>query len=474
MKRSTGTWLVCGVGRVAGVPEELRVAVIGSGPAGVYAAGALTAGHEAADHVRVDVLDRLPAPYGLVRYGVAPDHVKMKSVEKALAQVLSRPGVRFLGNVELGRDVTVDELRAHYHAIVYATGSSADRHLGVPGEDLPGSFSATEFVAWYNGHPDAQLDVFALQAEAVAVVGAGNVALDVARVLVREVDELARTDVPDSVLRVLRRRAVRDVHVLIRRGPVQTKFTTKELHELGELPGVAVRVDPASVADVSSEDHVAARNLAVFQEWAARQHPGGDVRTLHVHFLTRPVELAGRGVVERLRLERTALDDAGNAVGTGDFQDLPVQMVLRSVGYLGQPLPGVPFDERAGTVPNEAGRVLRGGEVSPGEYVTGWLRRGPTGIIGTNRHDASEVMALLVADAAALPAPAEDGDVVDLLGARGVTVVPWQGWERIDAAEVAAGRSSDRARAKLASWDVLLAAAAAADRDDDQLADHES
>lgn len=441
--------------------DDLRVAVVGSGPAGVYAAGSLTAGHDAADRVRVDVLDRLPAPYGLVRYGVAPDHVKMKSVEKALAQVLSRPGVRFLGNVELGRDLTVAELREHYHAVVYATGSSADRHLGVAGEDLPGSFSATEFVAWYNGHPDAQLDAFALQAKSVAVVGAGNVALDVARVLVRDIDELAHTDVPEHVVQVLRRRAVHDVHVLIRRGPVHTKFTTKELHELGELAGVAVHVDPESVAEVSSEDHVAARNLAVFQEWAARQHPGGDVRTMHVHFWTRPVELAGTGAVERLRLERTALDDRGSAVGTGQYDELPVQMVLRSVGYLGQPLPGVPFDEATGTVPSADGRVLREGAASLGEYVTGWLRRGPTGVIGTNRHDAREVMAQLLADAHTLGAPAVEDDVVDLVRGRGGTVVPWRGWQQIDAAEIAAGRSSDRPRAKLARWDDLLAAAAA-------------
>lgn len=443
---------------MSNVAEQLRVAVVGSGPAGVYAAGALTHGHDAADDVRVDVLDRLPAPYGLVRYGVAPDHIKMKSVERALALVLDRPGVRFLGNVELGRDLTVEELRRHYHAVVYATGSSADRHLGVPGEDLPGSFSATEFVAWYNGHPDAQIDAFTLDAEAVAVVGAGNVALDVARVLLREVDELAATDVPDHVVEVLRRRAVRDVHVLVRRGPVQTKFTTKELGELGELAGVAVRVDPESVADLEGSDTVSARNLAIFQDWASRQHPGGDVRTLHVHFLTRPVALTGDSQVEGIRIERTELDADGGARGTGEEQDLPVQMVLRSVGYLGQPLPDVPFDESSGIVPSEEGRVLREGALSTGEYVTGWLRRGPTGIIGTNRHDANEVMARLLGDE--LPAPAEERDLVELLTERGVDVVAWEGWQRIDAAERALGEQTGRVRAKLGSWDDLLAAAA--------------
>jgi ferredoxin--NADP+ reductase len=447
--------------------DGLRVVVIGAGPAGVYAADALTKSDDGSV-ARVDVLDRLPAPFGLVRYGVAPDHVKMKSVEKALAGILQRPTVRFFGNVQLGRDISVAELRERYDAVVYASGAARDRKLGIPGEDLQGSFSATDFVAWYNGHPDASVESFTLQSHAVAVVGAGNVALDVARVLVRSAEELARTDCPDRALDVLRASAVRDVHVLIRRGPAQTKFTTKELRELGELDGVQVDLDAASVHEIEAEDPVAGRNLAVFVDWAGRTITDDpSLRTVHVHFLTRPVEVVGDADVSAVRVERTKLDESGNAVGTGEILEIPVQMVLRSVGYLGSPLPDVPFDERSGTVPNETGRVLREGVVAQGEFVTGWLRRGPTGIIGTNRSDATEVVAGLREELAAgrLPMASirDDDSLPRLLATRGVTAVDWAGWTAIDAAEIALGESQGRTRAKLAEWEHLLAAAAGSD-----------
>lgn len=440
----------------------LRVAVIGSGPAGVYAAGALSE-HE---DVEVDVLDRLPCPFGLVRYGVAPDHPKIKSISATLAKVFEHPAVRFLGNVEVGTDVTLAELAEHYDALVFAVGAAIDRRLGIPGEDLPGSVSATEFVAWYSGHPDAPLDRFTLDARSVAVLGMGNVAADVARVLAKSVDELRVTDLPEHVLSVLAASAVRDVHVIARRGPVQSKITTKELRELGELANADVVVDPSDLElDAASEatlaaDPAARRNLEVLRSWAARA-PEGRPRRLHLHFHLRPVEILGSDVVTGLRLERTRVDADGRAAGTGEMTCLEAQMVLRSVGYRGLPLPGLPFDPDSGVVPNEDGRVLRDGVVVPGEYVTGWIRRGPTGVIGTNKHDAHETVASVLEDAASLRrAPVRDPEALPaLLAERGVTVVTWEGWGAIEQAEAELGQASGRERAKLADRAELLRAA---------------
>lgn len=440
----------------------LRVAVIGSGPAGVYAAGALGE-HE---DVEVDVLDRLPCPFGLVRYGVAPDHPKIKSISATLAKVFEHPAVRFLGNVEVGTDVTMAELAEHYDALVFAVGAAIDRRLGIPGEDLPGSVSATEFVAWYSGHPDAPLDRFTLDARSVAVLGMGNVAADVARVLAKSVDELRATDLPEHVLSVLAASAVREVHVIARRGPVQSKITTKELRELGELSNADIVVDPSDLElDAASEatlaaDPAARRNLDVLRSWATRA-PEGRPRRLHLHFHLRPVEILGTDAVTGLRLERTRLDADGRAVGTGETTCLEAQMVLRSVGYRGLPLPGLPFDPDSGVVPNEDGRVLRDGVVVPGEYVTGWIRRGPTGVIGTNKHDAHETVASVLADAASLRrAPVREPEALPtLLAERGVTVVTWEGWCAIEQAEAELGQASGRERAKLADRAELLRAA---------------
>jgi ferredoxin--NADP+ reductase len=440
--------------------QALRVAVIGSGPAGVYAAQALAA----ADGVgAVDVLDRLPAPYGLVRYGVAPDHLKIKSTMRALQGVLEHPAVRFLGNVELGRDVTVADLYDHYDAVIVACGAAVDRRLGVPGEELPGSFSATEFVSWYSGHPDAEVDRFALAATSVVVVGVGNVAVDVARLLAKTAEELRSTDLPDHVLDVLSASRVTDIHMLGRRGPAQATFTSKELTELGELANADVIVDPAElVLDAASEEAMASspavrRNVATLQQWAERE-PAGRPRRLHLRFLTRPTALLGESRVEAVRVERTALDGTGRAGGTGELSEIPAQLVLRSVGYRGVPLPGLPFDEGSGTMPHEAGRVLNGGGPLPRMYVAGWIKRGPSGVIGTNKKDAVETVASLLADAPSLPrAPHRDPDAFPaLLRGRGVHLVEWDGWRRIDAAEVELGRAAGRDRVKIHERDRML------------------
>lgn len=442
--------------------EPVRVAVIGSGPSGLYAADELSK-H---DTVTVDVLDRLPCPYGLLRYGVAPDHLKMKSLEITLRKILERPAVRFLGGVELGSGVSVDELRNHYDAVVYATGSPVDRRLSVPGEDLPGSFSATQFVAWYCGHPDAAVDAFTLDARSAVVIGVGNVAVDVARILAKTADELHATDMPDHVLKVLDASAITDVHIVGRRGPAQAKFTTKELRELGELANADVVVDPGElVLDEAGREAVETnktirRNLEALQEWSTRPQQGRP-RRVHLRFLLAPVSVHGTVRVESVECERTALDGSGGVTGTGETITLDAQLLLRSVGYRGLPLPGVPFDERAGVIPHVRGRVQRDGSAATGEYVVGWIKRGPTGVIGTNKGDAKETVETLLADRDTLPrAPDRDPDAITtMLAQRGVGVVTWSGWEAIDAAEQALGAAVGRSRIKIAELQALLAAA---------------
>jgi len=401
--------------------DTLEVAIVGSGPAGLYTAEALIKQAAAVDpgrRIRVDVLDRLPTPYGLVRYGVAPDHKSIKSIADYLRGVLEHDGVSFLGGLHLGTDITRDELLACYDAVVYATGAMRDRRLGIPGEDLPGSFAATDFVNWYCGHPDIDPGAFTLDAESVAVIGVGNVAVDVARILARDPSELRETDVSQPVLDALLASKVREVHMIGRRGPAQAKFTTKELRELGELPGVDIVVgdgeadldafDPTGEsARLAKSDRHVRGNYNVIAGWAGRR-PAGGARRLTVRFWLRPVEIHGLERVSGLTLERTRLDDAGALTGTGQRETLPVQMVLRSVGYQSVPLAGVPFDERSFTVPNAEGRVLGpDGEPLPGEYVAGWLKRGPTGVIGTNKSDAAQTVRSLLADLAGGPGPDE-------------------------------------------------------------------
>lgn len=448
-----------------GVSDQVRVAVIGSGPSGLYAADELSK-H---DGVSVDVLDRLLCPYGLLRYGVAPDHLKMKSLEITLRKILERPEVRFLGGVELGKDVSATELQEHYDAVVYATGSAVDRRLHIPGEDLPGSFSATEFVAWYCGHPDSEVDKFTLDARQAVVVGVGNVAVDVARVLAKTAEELHVTDMPAHVLDVLDASAITDIHMVGRRGPAQAKFTTKELRELGELANADVIVDPEElVLDAAGErvvetDKTVRRNLEVLREWSQRT-PEGRPRRLHLRFLHSPVAVIGNGRVEGVELERNELDGDGGVTPTGRKAVIEAGLLLRSVGYRGLPLPDVPFDERSGTIPHAEGRVQRDGAVASGEYVVGWIKRGPSGVIGTNKGDAKETVSRLLDDLDELPRRlhSEPDSVVSLLEERGVGVVTWAGWQAIDATEKALGAAAGRTRVKIADREALLTAAAEA------------
>ena len=442
----------------------LHVAVVGAGPAGVYATEALT---RYGEDVRVDVIDGLPAPFGLVRYGVAPDHPRIQSITEALSALLEHPAVRFLGNVQVGADLSFEELHQLYDAVVVATGAAVDRHLGVPGEDLPGSVSATELVAWYGGHPDLPPDRFVLDARSVAVVGAGNVALDVGRMFGRSTAELACTDAADHVLAAYRASLVEDIYLVARRGPAQAKFTTRELRELGDLSEADVVVDPADLEldDVSRAELVdsaaARRNLDVLAGWAQRPLEGRR-RRVHLRFFSRPVALLGEDRVSAIQLERTRFGPDGSLEGTGEISELPVQMVVRAVGYLGRPLPGLPFDESAGVVPNAAGRVLRDGVPVPGTYVAGWAKRGPTGVIGTNKHDARETVRSLLEDAEATPSRVTDDPaaVLKLLAERDVEVVSWAGWRAIARAEADRGAAQGRARAKICDRAEMLRLAA--------------
>ncbi|WP_406491437.1 FAD-dependent oxidoreductase [Streptomyces sp. NBC_01604] len=445
----------------------LHVAVVGSGPSGCYAAQSLV---QQDAQVRVDVLDRLPCPYGLVRYGVAPDHEKIKSLQNNLRTVLEHERVRFLGGIQIGpQGVSAARLRELYHAVVYCVGAATDRHLGIPGEDLPGSWSATEFVSWYSAHPDSAADGFVVGARSAVVIGVGNVAVDVTRMLARGLAELSPTDMPQTALTALAASQVSQIHMVGRRGPSQARFTTKELRELGALPGTEVAVDPAELAldpayvDPSGLPAAQRRNVEVLRGWA--QTPAGDPapHRIRLRFFLRPVELlADGGRVGAVRFERTAPDGHGGVAGTGVFEEIEAQLVLRSVGYRGVPLEGLPFDTASGTVPNLAGRVLREGVVAPGEYVAGWIKRGPTGVIGTNRPCAKETVTSLLADAPALVHKDLPEDPLTALRADGIRPVQWAGWQAIERAEAELGASLGRGVVKLPDWESLLAAARSA------------
>ncbi|GGL06041.1 FAD/NAD(P)-binding protein [Deinococcus radiotolerans] len=442
-------------------PERpLRVAVIGSGPSGIFATEALLKQTDVP--AQVDVFDRLPTPYGLVRYGVAPDHLTIKSVTRGFEKTLADERVRFLGNVEFGTDLTHEDALAHYDAVLYTVGASSDRRLGIPGEDLTGSMSATEFVAWYNGHPDAAAREMVLSASGVAVVGVGNVALDVSRILVKTAQELHESDIAAHALTALDASHVQDVWVLGRRGPAQAAFTTKELREFGELHAAEPVVKPTEIALTETEeaaitDNTKKKNVEVLRDFAART-PEGKARRVHLRFLTSPVEILddGQGRVGGLKVERNRLDENGNAVGTGEFEVLPVQMVLRSVGYRGVPLPGVPFDEKRGVIANDEGRVV--GRV--GEYTAGWIKRGPSGVVGTNRKDATDTVAHLLADAkeGKLPGAAHPTrEALDaLLVGKGVQVYTFHDWQVLDAHELAEGKAQGRPRAKVVHRELML------------------
>ncbi|MFE9598455.1 FAD-dependent oxidoreductase [Streptomyces hokutonensis] len=438
----------------------LRVAVVGSGPSGVYTAQSLV---QREPGVLVDVLDRLPCPYGLVRYGVAPDHEKIKSLQNNLRTVLEHERVRFLGGVQVGPGgLSAARLRELYDAVVYCVGAATDRHLGIPGEELPGSWSATEFVSWYSAHPDSTADGFVLGAHSAVVIGLGNVAVDVTRMLARGASELSPTDIPQAALTALAASGVTDIHMVGRRGPSQARFTTKELRELGGLPDTEVTVDPAELAldpdslDPSALPAAQRRNVETLRTWAALP-PSGAARRIHLRFFLRPVELlADAGRVGAVRFERTAPDGHGGVRGTGRLEDIEAQLVLRSVGYRGVPLEGLPFDAELGVVPHRAGRVLREGTAVPGEYVAGWIKRGPTGVIGTNRPDAKETVTSLLADASTLVRHEASEDPLTALRAEGIEPVEWAGWEAIERAEAELGALLGRGGVvKLPGWEAL-------------------
>ncbi|MEX1019222.1 MAG: FAD-dependent oxidoreductase [Litorilinea sp.] len=451
--------------------RPLRIAIVGAGPSGFFAAGALF--QQKNLQVQIDMFDRLPAPFGLVRYGVAPDHPKIKSVTKVYERTAANPNFRFFGNVDFGTDITLEELRQHYDRIIFAVGAQADRRLNIPGEDLDGSISATEFVAWYNGHPDyADLDVD-LSIENVLVVGVGNVAMDVARILAKTVDELRDTDIADHALEKLAQSRVKNIYIVARRGPAQVKFTNAEVREFGELsdaePTIKVEelaVDPLSAKEIES-DNVAQRNLEILREFAERE-PTGKSRRVHFRFLESPVELSGEdGKITAARIEHNELRavEGGylNAVGTGKFETRPVGLVLRSVGYRGVPLPDVPYDKRTGTIPNRQGRVYdpETGNLVPGLYVVGWAKRGPSGVIGTNKPDAVETVEQLLEDMTSTPgATHTDADAIPaLLRSRNVPYVDMDAWRKIDEQEVQAGEPQGRPRVKFVTGTDLLHAA---------------
>jgi ferredoxin/flavodoxin---NADP+ reductase len=431
----------------------MRVAVVGSGPAGFYAAGALLSADPPAE---VDMIERLPTPWGLVRLGVAPDHPKLKTVSRAFERIADQPGFRFLGNVEVGRDLHHADLLRLYDAVVYAVGAQTDRRLGIPGEDLPGSWAATELVAWYNGHPDYQQLDFDLGVERAVVIGNGNVALDVARMLALTHEELAPTDATDASITAIETSPIREIVVVGRRGPAQAAFTNPELLEMGQLAGADVIVDATELEGAEPRDKNSERNLTVLREFAARE-PADKPRQVVFRFFRSPVAILGEERVEGIELVRNELDANERAVSTEERETLPCGLVFRSVGYHGVELPGVVFDAASGTIPNEGGRV------EPGVYAAGWIKRGPTGVIGTNKKDATETVELLLEDAAAgslEPKPDATAVAVDaLLAERGVPVVEYAGWTAIDGVERAAGEQSGRPRVKLCSWEELLAAA---------------
>ena len=438
--------------------RPLRVAIVGAGPAGIYAGNILHRQVTAAGGaVAIDLFESLPAPYGLIRYGVAPDHPRIKGIVNSLHEMLDAGTIRLIGNVEIGRDISVDELRERYDAVIFATGALKDAALDVPGIDLPGSYGAADFVAWYDGHPDVPRD-WPLEAESIAVIGNGNVALDIARVLAKHPKDLLSTDVPANVVAGLEASPVTDVHVFGRRGPTHVKFTPIELRELGEVPDVDVIVyddDFERAANDPHADQLLASNNQVkvmtrtLNGWRkpADWQPTAS-RRLHLHFLHTPVEVLGDERVEAVRFERTRPVGDGSVAGTGEFVDVPVQAVYRAVGYASSPIDGVPFDERAAVIPNDGGRVTdAAGTPIPGVYATGWIKRGPVGLIGHTKGDALETITNLLADAAAgsLPTPvvdAADGDeVFELLEARDIRFTTWAGWLELDAHERALGEA---------------------------------
>lgn len=444
--------------------RKIQVAVIGAGPAGIYAADILTKEYE---HARVDVFDRLPAPYGLVRYGVAPDHPRIKEIIKALRRVLSRDenSVRFIGNVHYGTDLRLADLRCHYDAVIFSTGARADRALDIPGIDLPGSYGAADFVSWYDGHPDVPR-TWPLTAKHVAVLGAGNVALDVARMLAKPADEQLGTEIPGNVYQGLAANQATDVHVFARRGPAQIKFSPMEFRELSHSPSVDVIVHPEGFEIDEASQHAINKSKSTrlvvdtMMKYLQRE-PTGAPHRIHLHLCQSPVAVLGTDRVEGLRTERTELCGDGNVRGTGEFTDWPVEAVYRAVGYLSSHLAELPFDHHAGVVPNDAGRVLDiDGGLIDAAYVTGWIKRGPIGLIGHTKSDAAETVASLLNDLPGLRTPetSDPDSILEHLSANGVDYTTWAEWERLDGHEVSLGEVQGRERVKVVAREDMIRA----------------
>jgi ferredoxin--NADP+ reductase len=447
---------------------KLRLAIVGAGPAGIYAADILLK-HERAFDVSIDLFEQLPAPYGLVRYGVAPDHPRIKGIITALREVLDRGDIRIFGNVYFGRDITLDDLKKHYNAVIFSTGAIRDADLDIPGIDLPGSYGAADFVSWYDGHPDFPRE-WPLDSSSVAVIGNGNVALDAARMLAKHADDLLPTEIPANVYDILKASPVTDVHVFGRRGPTQVKFSPLELRELGELRDVDMVVhdedfdyDDAARAAIASNKQIFVIDK-VFTKWRdeAREAGFGTAsRRLHLHFYAKPLEVVAGpdGRVSSFRYERTEPDGAGGVRGTGEIRSVDIGQIYRAVGYFGSPLDGIPFDERRGVIPNHEGQVLAGdNEILPGVYATGWIKRGPVGLIGHTKSDAMETVQHLVNDQASWWAPSDPSEdaIVALLEERGVAFTDLDGWHKLDQHELALGEPEGRVRVKVVPRDEMV------------------
>jgi ferredoxin--NADP+ reductase len=447
--------------------SKLRLAIVGAGPAGIYAADLIIKSELRDFDVSIDLFDLLPAPYGLVRYGVAPDHPRIKGIIRALYEVLDRGDIRFFGNVEYGKDITLDDLKTHYNAVIFSTGAVKDANLNIPGIDLGGSFGAAAFVNWYDAHPDFERS-WDLSAKEIAVLGNGNVALDVARVLSKPAEAMLSTDIPDNVYQGLRASQATDVHVFGRRGPAQVKFSPLELREAVHIEGVDTIVyDEDFLYDEGSQKAIDSNNqtrvmVKTLEELRSNEITGAK-RRLHLHFFSAPVEILERdGKVAGIKIERTQLDGTGNVKPTGEFREFPIQAVYRAVGYFGSELSEVPFDEKAGVIPNDKGRVLDSdGKHIQGVYATGWIKRGPVGLIGHTKSDAIETIAQIIEDKNTWwqPAYPSEDSITELLTSRKIDFVGWPEWLRIDAEEKRLGEAQERERIKLVEREDFLTVA---------------
>ena len=441
-------------------PTDLRVAVIGAGPAGIYASDLL-----AKQGVNIDLFEQMPAPFGLIRYGVAPDHPRIKGIIASLHRVLDTPTIRLLGNIHIGEDITIAQLHEYYDAVLLATGAVADRDLDIPGENLNGSYGAADFVGFYDGNPRFHR-TWNLTATHIAIIGVGNVALDISRILAKTANELHTTEIPDNVYQTLKTNQAPHIHIFGRRGPAQAKFTPLELKELDHSPSINVVVDPEDID--YDEASIAARRASKSQdlvcqtlEQYAMREPKDAPHTLHIHLFENPVEILGEdGNVVGLRTERMELDGTGHVQGTGKFTEWPVQAVYRAVGYRSEAITAVPFDHGTAVIPNDGGHVVDpAGEIVPGVYVTGWIKRGPVGLIGNTKSDAKETTDMLIADALAgrLTPRTATGDITEYLEAQGIPYTTWDGWHKLDAHERSLGSAEGRERKKVVEWDEMVA-----------------